>query len=60
MIAPLSAAIALLAVPGVLLLGVAVGAAAVLYDAWRARCSRRSLPYTAGSVRKLLELEEDT
>jgi len=49
----------LLAVPGVLL-AIAVGIAAVLYDTWRARRSRRSLPYTAGSVRKLLELEEDT
>jgi len=37
-----------------------MGLAAVLYDAWRARCSRRSLPYTASSVRELLESEEDT
>ena len=33
MTTPLSAAVALLAVPGVMLLGIAVGLAAVLYDA---------------------------
>ena len=66
MTAPLSAAVALLAVPGVLLavpgvllLGAAAGIAAVLYDVLRARRSRRALPYTASSVRELLDLEED-
>ena len=49
----------LLAVPGVLL-AIAVGIAAVLYDAWRAHRSRRDLPYTASSVRELLESEEET
>jgi len=49
----------LLVAAPLLLLAIATGIAAVLYDAWRAHRSRRDLPYTASSVRELLESEEE-